>query len=59
MNKRVEAQFEALGKKLIQDAERIDCPLADFAEGLRALRMDVSDRLQLVEDELRVREAGQ
>jgi hypothetical protein len=52
----IEEQFEKIGEKSILDAEKVDCSLGQFAEGLEWIRASVADRLNMVRDEIRSNE---
>lgn len=47
----LERKFVAIAERAIHEAERIECSLGDFAEGLKAIYLEVKDRWELAADE--------
>ena len=44
-------KFDAIAERAIHEAERMECSLGDFAEGLKAIYLAVKDRWELADDE--------
>lgn len=51
-----EKKFTEIAQRAISEAEKIDCPFAVFVEGLRSMMIDIRERHEMAEDELRGRE---
>jgi hypothetical protein len=52
MNSKLEEEFYDLAGETISKASRINCPLEDFAEGLRLIIGELKDRIAGVEEEI-------
>jgi len=50
------SEFEKIAQEVVRKAEAVKCPFRDFVEGLRSILIDVRERLEIAEDELRAKE---
>ena len=53
-----EKLFTEIAQHAISEAEGIKCPFPVFVEGLRSMLIDIRERLDMAEDELRSHEAS-
>ena len=51
MNQNTEDEFSELAEQIIQKAETIDCPIADFYYGLKLVAQEISRRLECAESD--------
>lgn len=47
MNSRIEKQFETIAEEAVKAAEKVQCTIEDFAEGLKMIEDSVRERREL------------
>lgn len=52
----LESRWERVAQDAIMAAERVECSLSEFAEGLRYIERDIKDRREMAEDEAKQQE---
>lgn len=58
MDLKLEGKFETVASAMLDDAEAIECSLADYAAGLKIIEQSIRDRRGEVEDEVRQNEGS-